>query len=95
MAFPDSHQDFISLVTSMRELGVVSAFGVLLGPPPSKGESAAARLDRLEREGGQELAEERLRVRREEAREHLRLELGASGRTYSDEQLDAMIGRIE
>jgi hypothetical protein len=90
--YPDSHQDFLALVTSMRELGVVSAFGVVLGPPPT----AADRLKAAERKpvSTQEAAEERLRLRREEAREHLRLELAASGRIYSDEQLDEMIGPL-
>ena len=38
MPFPNDCDDLRALVNVMRELGVVQAFGVLLGPVPSKAE---------------------------------------------------------
>lgn len=77
----------------MRELGVVQAFGIVLGPLPRPAEKLAE----LEAKGPvtQELAEERLRLRQQAARDQLRLELAANGRSYTDEQLDEMIGPVQ
>ena len=103
MGFPDTLEDYRSLVVLMREHGVISACGVTLGPTPSRAvaienaiESAAMEsappllLERLNKE----LAEERRRIRVEKAREDMRTLLAASGIDYTNEQLDKMIGPV-
>lgn len=74
----------------MREVGALQAFGVVLGPPPSRVETLAASVARGDSEP-QELAEERRRARVEAAREEKRLELAATGRSYSDEEIDRFL----
>lgn len=99
MAFPETLPDFADLVASMRALGVTSAFGVTLGPPPSRAEviektitlAPPAEQERLNKE----LAEERHRIRVEKARDDMRLLLAASGVEYSNDHLDKLIGPIE
>lgn len=82
------------LVPVMRELGVLQAFGVILGPPPPKAVVLEARTQ-SEPENTQirqELAEEMRRHRLEQAREEIRLDLAASNPNLSDEECDALIG---
>lgn len=98
MAFPESLADFAQLVDSMRTLGVVSAFGVVLGPPPAKVvalEKAAETAAPGDRERlNKELADEEHRLRVERARADMRLQLAASGREYSDEEIDHLTGPV-
>jgi hypothetical protein len=96
VAYPESHADFYALVVSMRSLGVVQAFGIVLGPPPPKVavlEKAAADAPPEERSRlNLELAEEKRRIRLEELRESMRLDLASTGRSYSDSEIDRLIG---
>lgn len=89
MPWPESHADFVALVDSMRAKGVVSAFGVVLGPPPS---AAAALAAEAERSGDPEAA--RL-ARVAQAREDMRQQLAHTGREYSNKELDEFIGPVE
>lgn len=95
MTFPGSVQDLEGLVSSMRRLGVVSAFGVVLGPEPTRAEdlarAASAAGDTERPKMTQELAEELRRVRIERAREDMRDTLAATGRDYSDEDIDRLL----
>lgn len=89
MSWPESEPDFRALVGAMRELGVLQAFGVTLGPEPTKLEklerSAASDEDRAERD----------RLRKEERiaseRERVRNLLAGTGKTYTVEQIDEYI----
>jgi hypothetical protein len=94
--FPESHGEFEVLVDSMRRLGVVSAFGIVLGPEPTKAaqlEKAAELATPAEQARlNKELAEEKRRLRIEKAREEMRLQLGAvGGHDYTDKQIDIYI----
>ncbi len=90
MAFPESAPEVAELARVMRELGILQACGVVLGPPPPRAEAIAAAVARGDAEP-QELAEEKRRARIEDARGEKRLELAATGRTYSDEEIDRFI----
>ncbi len=85
---PDELQ---ALVLKMRELGVLQADCVVLGPVPPK----AAQLDARAAHGApvqQELAEA-LRLEKLTAlREDVRLQLAASRPSITDEECDALIG---
>lgn len=82
------------LVPVMRELGVLQAFGVILGPPPPKAVAleikAAAEPDNAEVR--QELAEELRRAKLYDLREGIRLDLAATRPDMSDEECDELIG---
>ena len=93
MPYPETDQDFRSLVASMRELGVLQAFGVTLGPEPT-------RLQKLEAEGKQrkltkaeelEVARETLEARIQGARQDMRDALAHNGISYTDEQIDRLL----
>lgn len=83
------------VIQMMRELGVVQAFGVTLGPPPTRLqqlESAArtAPPDQkpvLEQELAQELREQRINDLIDEYRD----KLAATGREYTREQIMRLI----
>lgn len=94
MAWPSGESElasFVALVRAMRDLGVVSAFGVTLGPPPSKVHelTAAARDAPPERKAvlEQEIAEELRHQRIEALCEEYRDKLAATGREYSNEEI--------
>jgi hypothetical protein len=84
------------VVPVMRELGIVSYRGIVLGPEPPKAVQLAAKLEQEpdRPELRQELAEELQRQKVARARDEMRLTLGATGRDYTDEQIDALIGPI-
>lgn len=93
MSFPDSDSELRMLVGTMRELGVLQAFGVILGPEPdrlAKLEKAAQRPD-AGPEVTQALAAERRQARIEAARQEKRDMLAGNGRTYTDAQIDQFI----
>jgi hypothetical protein len=86
-------EDLRELVKAMRELGVISAHGVVLGPAPSTAatltESARTSTDpgvrkALEAEAKRARAQERL----EEHRAEVRTSLAATGIEYSDAECD-------
>jgi hypothetical protein len=85
---PDELQ---ALVLKMRELGVLQADGVVLGPVPPR----AAQLDARAAQGApvqQELAEAIRAEKLYALREDVRLQLAASRPNISDEECDALIG---
>lgn len=71
----------------MRELGVTSAFGVTLGPPPT-------RLEKLQAVSNQEptpeIEQELARAAEEAWDEQTRMFLAATGKNYSVDELRAM-----
>jgi hypothetical protein len=82
-----------SLVPVMRELGVLQAFGVILGPPPPRVVALAAKAEANPEDAAvsQELAEELRRGRLQAARDEIRLQVSASG-DMSDEDCDRLLG---
>jgi hypothetical protein len=102
--FPASVADLTDLVRCMRDLGVVSAFGVVLGPPPPRAQEIAVALRDAPPEKAAELTQElaaELRTQRiSDALDEVREKLAATGREYTDEELwrfvsDARKAQIE
>jgi hypothetical protein len=84
-----------ALVSAMRELGVIQADGVILGPVPTK----AVDLERLAKAQSdpkarlafeQEAAAERLREAKAAWLDETRELLAANGESYTDDQLERM-----
>lgn len=87
--------DLPGLVQIMRDLGVVQAFGVVLGPEPSKvtkleaeaREATPERKAQINQEVAQELREQRIA----ELYDEYRNLLAATGKEYSEEELKRFI----
>lgn len=81
----------------MRELGVTEAFGVKLGPPPSKLEELEAKQEREPSPLlGEAIGELRRQQRLQAARDAVRERLGAvGGFDLSDDQVDRYIDPSE
>lgn len=89
-SFPANLDQLRELVASMRELGVASAFGVVLGPEPGKAEKLAQELAKADGVAKvkltEELREELARVKRAEQRQQIRDMIGDADMT--DEACD-------
>jgi len=87
MAYPENVQDFRELCAAMRKEGAVQAFGVVLGPKPT-------RLQELENaetpEEKAELSKLRRDARIEAARQAVRDKLGV-GDGFSLEYIDSLV----
>lgn len=90
-----SPAELSDFVRAMRDLGVVQAFGIVLGPEPTKlakleAEKRAAPPEKtaaLDEEIARELREARIEAARQEVRD----KLAATAREYTVEQIDSMI----
>ncbi len=87
---PQERDAFRAFVGTMRELGVVSAFGIALGPAPTRAQELAA-ADEAKPALEQELAEELRKARMAELLAEYRDKLAATGRDYTDEELVRII----
>lgn len=92
---PQERDAFRAFVGTMRELGVVSAFGIALGPAPTRAQELAAAVrdaaDEAKPALEQELAEELRKARMAELLAEYRDKLAATGRDYTDEELVRII----
>jgi hypothetical protein len=74
-----SPERFGEVVRMMRDLGVVQAFGIILGPAPRPAPSP------------EEEKRDRRQERIDEARAEVRIQLAATGHDYTDAQIDALL----
>jgi hypothetical protein len=88
-------KDLAALVQTMRDLGVVQAFGVVLGPEPPKVVKLAAEMREATPERAAQLAQEVAAELREarirEALDEVRDKLAATGREYTYDELKRFI----
>lgn len=77
-----------AIVPVMRRLGVAQAFGVVLGPEPTKVETLARA---VEEKPTPELEAELRKAKRQAEIEELRDLLSANGHEYTDEQLERLL----
>jgi hypothetical protein len=96
--FPASTDDLAELVKAMRDLGVVQAFGVVIGREPMRLEKLQRLVDEAKSTGNpnvdtleNELLKAQAEQELEQKRQNLRDLLSHVDHTYSNEELDRII----